>query len=966
MPKETHEVELLLSCKATGREQMEMFTGGLQDAQGQANALLGTLGRFATVGGVALFARKSIQAFSDLEETTSKFRVVFAGLKNQADAAVQKLTESYGASILSARQMLSGTGDLLTGFGFDKQTALELSEQATRLGSDLASFSNYAGGAEGATMALTKAMFGETEQAKMLGIVIRQEDEEYKKLFKEIQAMTGATDTQTRALVTMRLAYKQSPNAIGDFERTMSSIANRSRMLQNETVQAYANIGEHLSGQFNALQGVGLDLLKTFNAMEPESQRFLVITGEVTAAMLAIKTASGLHALASGAMTKATQGNTLALGQEVAAVNAAAGAYAKYNAVKQAGIARDFALASGKSPIQAEAAALTAYNKELGILSVRSKAAADALRIRNNALSLGASRAEANALTREFIAQQRPIIQMQERLARMPGIIQRMHGGFVNANSAVKGIAASAYGLAKAFAPMFLLGTAVAGIDRLWRAEDIASAKTIREEEIKTNAVVFNAKTRMEAMEKEREMLREYYRLATSTGRDETQNARLSSVTDALSKKYKNLNLARVEGNGVLDISIEKYKEMIRLVEERQELEKQNLNAETEKSYADQINAIMGSIRDQNVHKAAIKDLWNNLFSTSPDMANVDLINFVNSIDWNDPSQIEEARNMAQAAGLSDYIDRLNTALDLAKKKKDVANADAKAQEDQVKLIQLQVDARKKYNDMVYQLRLDMVNSPEMKRNMMRDEYLRLLQEQEKYTDKYGDVKKDKDSIKEYYDIEKKLYELRKQSLQLKMDVNSKDYERNKAAITDIQSVYGMVGGKQGQQGIRDTQLDKLTNYGKEIARLTAVMNDTDKATVEERLMAQGRLLDLAKERGELEKQMALDAFDITRKRLEEEKQFAQEVAKLSWGYAGKVATQEAVRSDSIEAMRLQSRNFGSTAQYDARALQRATLNVQQSTNGIMKEMKDINDRMNAALESIQNAVSGITVGTVG
>lgn len=223
---------------------------------------------YVTVNALVDFGKKAIQTFSDLEEATNKFNVVFAGFADKAHEAVQLLIKDFGQSELSAKQMLSGTGDILTGFGFDRKAALDMSVLAAKLGADLASFSNYAGGAKGASEALTKAMLGETEMAKMLGIVIRQDSDEFKALAQ--QAMTAgidvdnsgniikvSTEQQAKALAALALAYQQSPNAIGDFVRSQDSIANQTQILKNNLDTLYATIGRDGSSAYaDALQGL--------------------------------------------------------------------------------------------------------------------------------------------------------------------------------------------------------------------------------------------------------------------------------------------------------------------------------------------------------------------------------------------------------------------------------------------------------------------------------------------------------------------------------------------------------------------------------------------------------------------------------------------------------------------------------------------------------------------------------------
>lgn len=223
---------------------------------------------YVTVNALVDFGKKAIQTFSDLEEATNKFNVVFAGFTDKAGASVDELIKKFGQSELSAKQMLSGTGDILTGFGFDRKAALDMSVLAAKLGADLASFSNYAGGAKGASEALTKAMLGETEMAKMLGIVIRQDSDEFKALAQQALS-TGIdvdksgniikvnTEQQAKALAALALAYQQSPNAIGDFVRSQDSIANQTQILKNNLDTLYATIGRDGSSAYaDALQGL--------------------------------------------------------------------------------------------------------------------------------------------------------------------------------------------------------------------------------------------------------------------------------------------------------------------------------------------------------------------------------------------------------------------------------------------------------------------------------------------------------------------------------------------------------------------------------------------------------------------------------------------------------------------------------------------------------------------------------------
>ena len=215
--------------------------------------LAGRVGRAAkqAAAGIALVgaaaaaaAVKFIGFASSAEEVSTKFDAVFAASGKAADSVASDLANSFGLADSTAKELLSSTGDILTGFGFTSDEALDLSDKVARLGSDLASFTNFSNGASGASAALTKLLLGETEQAKSLGIVVRQGSEEFKDAVKAQMAATGQTETQAKALVALRMATEQSKNAIGDFERTQDSVTNRTRVAKEALKSAREEIGK--------------------------------------------------------------------------------------------------------------------------------------------------------------------------------------------------------------------------------------------------------------------------------------------------------------------------------------------------------------------------------------------------------------------------------------------------------------------------------------------------------------------------------------------------------------------------------------------------------------------------------------------------------------------------------------------------------------------------------------------------
>lgn len=222
---------------------------------------------------------------SDGEETRSKFDTIFKDMVSGANEVADNFAKSYGLAGASAREMLGNTSDLLTGLNFTQEAALGLSEQANQLAVDLASFTNYSGGAKGASEALTKALLGEREGLKALGISISEEDVKTQMLVNSKAGMTFETEKQAKAQATLDLAMQQSKNAIGDYARTSDSAANQSRLFQENLKELGETFGSKILPIFTDLVKSLNDIAIGFTGMSDEAQNTILVAGFLVAAI---------------------------------------------------------------------------------------------------------------------------------------------------------------------------------------------------------------------------------------------------------------------------------------------------------------------------------------------------------------------------------------------------------------------------------------------------------------------------------------------------------------------------------------------------------------------------------------------------------------------------------------------------------------------------------------------------------
>jgi len=263
---------------------------------------------------IAAIGGASILAASNFEETEARFLTVFQGIEDAAEASAQGLQDSFGQSARSARELLGRTGDLLVGFGFTRDAALNLSTDVNELAVDLASFNNVQGGAERASQALTSALLGETESLKSLGIVIRQEAvQDRVDLMRATGELTTETDLQAKAIATYDLIIEQSGNAIGDYERTQDSFANSTRELRAAFEDLRVEIGEKLLPIVTPLVQATTDAVEAFNDFDPAVQNTAIAVGGLAAVVGPILFAIGTLSRGIGQGMRTIRGAVSAL-----------------------------------------------------------------------------------------------------------------------------------------------------------------------------------------------------------------------------------------------------------------------------------------------------------------------------------------------------------------------------------------------------------------------------------------------------------------------------------------------------------------------------------------------------------------------------------------------------------------------------------------------------------------------------
>lgn len=195
---------------------------------------------------------------SNASEMESKFDTVFKNLAGEADKWANQYADAIGRSQYEIKEAISNQADLYQGMGFTADEAFNLSKQVTTLGYDLASFNNVNDAQ--AIDAMTKALMGETESAKMLGVNLTDTIMETSEFTKATGKSWKELSVAEKAQVRYKEAVKQSKNAIGDAERTSDGFANQMKRLKGNFEELSVEIGK-------VMLPIATELVTAFGAM---------------------------------------------------------------------------------------------------------------------------------------------------------------------------------------------------------------------------------------------------------------------------------------------------------------------------------------------------------------------------------------------------------------------------------------------------------------------------------------------------------------------------------------------------------------------------------------------------------------------------------------------------------------------------------------------------------------------------
>lgn len=229
--------------------------GSIKSLKSMASKVLGAVGITLSVAGIKSAVDGCVEVASSVEEMQNKFDVVFGDMRNEVDKWAQEYSDAIGRNKNDIKTYLADQQNLLVGFGMTRQAGAEMAEQMTSLALDLASFGNMDETAS--VNAMTKAVMGESEAAKTLGAVLNDSTRAQAMATLGLKGTYDKLDQLTKMQVNYQAILQQSPDAIGDCQRSLDSYESTKKRYIAKLKEIKTIVGQFFLPTYQKILSIG-------------------------------------------------------------------------------------------------------------------------------------------------------------------------------------------------------------------------------------------------------------------------------------------------------------------------------------------------------------------------------------------------------------------------------------------------------------------------------------------------------------------------------------------------------------------------------------------------------------------------------------------------------------------------------------------------------------------------------------
>ena len=211
---------------------------------------VGVAGIAAVTAAAGVAASKMFSLAGELDLIENKVSTVFGEQRGLVTDWAKEVSAEMGLTVSQTENLAAKFGDLLVPMGFTREAAAGMSTSVVGLSGALAEWSSGQVDASQAADILAKAMLGEREGLKTLGISIMEADVQARLLAQGQDELTGKALQQAKAMITQTLIFEKSQDAQAAFAKGGDTLARTQAKLKAATGELKESIVKALMPSF--------------------------------------------------------------------------------------------------------------------------------------------------------------------------------------------------------------------------------------------------------------------------------------------------------------------------------------------------------------------------------------------------------------------------------------------------------------------------------------------------------------------------------------------------------------------------------------------------------------------------------------------------------------------------------------------------------------------------------------------
>ena len=235
------------------RDELKPTRGVYDKMTAGLKGFIGVAAAAFTADAIIQYTGKLFKLGAEMEVLTAKAKTVFGDALPAVTEAAEENANAMGLTASQYTDAAAAIGDLLVPMGFAREEAGSISTELVNLSGAL---SEWTGGQIEATEVadiLGKAILGEREQLKTLGISINEADINARLAEKGLKGLTGEMLQQAKAAVTLELVTEKSADAQAAFAANSDTLVRKQAELRAQLVEIQEIIATALVPVFSRL-----------------------------------------------------------------------------------------------------------------------------------------------------------------------------------------------------------------------------------------------------------------------------------------------------------------------------------------------------------------------------------------------------------------------------------------------------------------------------------------------------------------------------------------------------------------------------------------------------------------------------------------------------------------------------------------------------------------------------------------